>query len=184
MLSVESQHKIEELLLSTKLMTQGELEKAKNEALKVAKPLIAYIAEQQLISEEDLTRISAEASGVPYANLTQLMIPPEVSVLVPRETAETYMAVPFGMQQGRVAVAMLDPTNIQAVDFLGRKMNHAVTVYLASRASIDHVLGQFRNNVAADLTAAMDVADKSDGHTKIEAKGLRYFLQNGWLFPV
>ncbi len=170
MLSVESQHKIEELLLSTKLMTQGELEKAKNEALKVAKPLIAYIAEQQLISEEDLTRISAEASGVPYANLTQLMIPPEVSVLVPRETAETYMAVPFGMQQGRVAVAMLDPTNIQAVDFLGRKMNHAVTVYLASRASIDHVLGQFRNNVAADLTAAMDVADKSDGHTKIEAK--------------
>ena len=170
MLSVESQHKIEELLLSTKLMTQGELEKVKNEALKVAKPLIAYIAEQQLISEEDLTRISAEASGVPYANLTQLLIPAEVSILIPRETAETYMAVPFGMQQGRVAIAMLDPTNIQAVDFLGRKMNHAVTVYLASRASIDHVLGQFRNNVAADLTAAMDVADKSDDHLKIDSK--------------
>lgn len=181
MLSVESQHKIEELLLSTKLMTQEELEKVKNEALKVAKPLIAYIAEQELISEEDMTRISAEASGVPYANLTQLLIPSEISVLIPRETAETYMAVPFGMQQGRLAVAMLDPTNIQAVDFLSRKMNNTLMVYLASRASIDHVLGQFRNNVAADLTAAMDVADKSENHTKIEtknSKGIQNLVQD------
>jgi type IV pilus assembly protein PilB len=169
MLSVESQHKIEELLLSTKLITRGEMEKVKNEALKVAKPLIAYIAEQEIVSEEDLTRISAEASGVPYVNLTQLIIPAEVSVLIPRETAENYMAVPFGMQQGRLAVAMLDPTNIQAVDFLSRKMSHALTVYLSSRASIDHVLGQFHDNVAADLTAAMDVADKSEAHSKADA---------------
>src|SRR5674476_459352 len=166
MLSVESRHKIEELLLSTKLMTHGQMKKVKNDALKVSKTLIAYIAEQEIVSEEDLTRISAEASGVPYVNLTQLIVPGEVSVLIPRETAENYMAVPFGMQQGRLAVAMLDPTNIQAVDFLSRKMSHALTVYLASRASIDHVLGQFHDNVAAELTAAMDVADRSEAHPK------------------
>jgi type IV pilus assembly protein PilB len=159
MLSVEGQHKIEELLLSTKLLKKDQLEEAKVESLKESKPLISYIAEKELVGEEDLTRISAQAMGAPYANLTQLQVPDDIARLMARETAETYMAVPFGMQQGRLAVGMLDPTNIQAVDFLSRKTGHTLTVYLVSRASVDHVLGQIRSDVAADLATAMDVAD-------------------------
>jgi type IV pilus assembly protein PilB len=172
MLSVESQHKIEELLLEGKLLAPEDLEAAKLEALKQSKPLIAYIAEQNMVGEEDLTRISAEAMGVPYANLSNIAVGEDIIKLLPRETAETYMAVPFGMQQGRLAVGMLDPTNIQAVDFLSRKVGHTITVYLASRASIDHVLGQFRNDVAADVATALDVA-RVDDHPKVEKQDLK-----------
>lgn len=169
MLSVESQHKIEELLLEGKLLKAEDLETAKVDALKASKPLIAYIAEKNLVGEEDLTRISATAMGVPYANLNNLMVPEDIIKLLSKETAETYMAVPFGMQSGRLAVGMLDPTNIQAVDFLSRKVGHTITVYLASRASIDHVLAQFHNDVAADVADAIDIA-KVDDHPKVEAK--------------
>jgi type IV pilus assembly protein PilB len=168
-LSVDSQHKIEQLLLDGKLLSKEELETAKVDALKASKPLIAYIAEQNLVGEEDLTRVSAQAMGVPYVNLNAIMVPEEITKLLSKETAETYMAVPFGMQQGRLAVGMLDPTNIQAVDFLSRKVGHTITVYLASRASIDNVLGQFRNDVAADVASAIDVA-KVDDHPKVEKK--------------
>ncbi len=181
MLSVEGQHKIEELLLSLKLLTKDQLEDAKVAALKESKPLISYIAEKSLVEEEDLTRISAEAMGVPYANLTQLQVPEEIGRLLPRETGETYMAVPFGMQQGRLAVGMLDPTNIQAVDFLSRKTGHTLTVYLVSRASVDHVLGQFRSDVAADLAQSMDSTEKVDDHPQVEAKnpkGLQNLVQD------
>jgi type IV pilus assembly protein PilB len=169
MLSVESQHKIEELLLAGKLLKPEDLETAKVDALKASKPLIAYIAEKNLVGEEDLTRVSASAMGVPYANLNSITVPEDVIKLLVKETAETYMAVPFGMQGGRLAVAMLDPTNIQAVDFLSRKVGHTITVYLASRASIDHVLAQFHNDVAADVADAIDVA-KVDDHPRVESK--------------
>jgi type IV pilus assembly protein PilB len=169
MLSVESQHRIEELLLEGKLLTPEDLETAKLDALKASKPLIAYIAEKNLVGEEDLTRVSAQAMGVPYVNLNNITVTEDIIKLLPKETAQTYMAVPFGMQQGRLAVGMLDPTNIQAVDFLSRKMGHTVTVYLASRASIDNVLGQFRADVAADVATALDVA-KVDDHPKVEKK--------------
>ena len=169
MLSVESQHRIEELLLEGKLLAPEQLETAKVDALKASKPLIAYIAEKNLVGEEDLTRVSAKAMGVPYVNLNNLTVTEDITKLLPRETAETYMAVPFGMQGGRLAVGMLDPTNIQAVDFLSRKMGHTITTYLASRASIDHVLGMFHNDVAADVAASLDV-DKVDDHPKVESK--------------
>ncbi len=169
MLSVESQHKIEELLLEGKLLKSEDLETAKVDALKASKPLIAYIAEKNLVGEEDLTRISAQAMGVPYANLNAITVPDDITKLLPKETAETYMAVPFGMQQGRLAVGMLDPTNIQAVDFLSRKAGSNVTVYLTSRASIDHILGQFHSDVAADVASAIDIA-RVDDHPKVESK--------------
>jgi type IV pilus assembly protein PilB len=169
MLSVESQKKIEDLLLENKLLKPEDLETAKVDALKASKPLIAYIAEKNLVGEEDLTRVSAQAMGVPYVNLNTLNVPEDVLKLLSRETAETYMAVPFGMQQGRLAVGMLDPTNIQAVDFLSRKVGHTITVYLASRASIDHVLGMFHADIAADVAGAMDIA-KVDDHPKVETK--------------
>jgi type IV pilus assembly protein PilB len=169
MLSVESQLKIEELLLEGKLLKPEDLETAKVDALKASKPLIAYIAEKNLVGEEDLTRVSATAMGVPYVNLNSIQVPEDIIKLLPKETAETYMAVPFGMQSGRLAVGMLDPTNIQAVDFLSRKVGHTITVYLASRASIDHVLAQFHNDVAADVADAIDVA-KVDDHPKVESK--------------
>jgi type IV pilus assembly protein PilB len=172
MLSVESQKKIEELLLEGKLLKAEDLETAKVDALKASKPLIAWIAEKNLVAEEDLTRISAQAMGVPYANLNNITVTEDIIKLLPRETAETYMAVPFGMQQGRLAVGMLDPTNIQAVDFLSRKVGHTITVYLASRASIDHVLGMFHSDVAADVASAMDI-DSVDDHPKVEAKNAK-----------
>jgi type IV pilus assembly protein PilB len=172
MLSVESQHRIEELLLEGKLMSAADLEAVRLEALKQSKPLIAYIAEQNLVSEEDLTRVSAKAMGVPYVNLTNVTIGSDITQLLNKDTAETYMAAPFGLQQGRLAVGMLDPTNIQAVDFLSRKMGHTIAVYLASRASIDHILGQFRGDVEADVASAIDIA-KVDDHPKVEAKNAR-----------
>jgi type IV pilus assembly protein PilB len=181
MLSVESQHRIEELLLEGKLLKREDLETAKVDALKASKPLIAYIAEKNLVGEEDLTRVSAQAMGVPYVNLNNITVTDDIVKLLPKETAETYMAVPFGMQQGRLAVGMLDPTNIQAVDFLGRKMGHTITVYLASRASIDHVLAQFRSDVAADVASAIDVANNVDDHPRVESKnpkGLQNLVQD------
>ncbi len=180
MLSVESQHKIEELLLAGSLMSKSDLEAAKAEAQKVAKPLIAFIAEKGLIGEEDLTRISAQAMGVPYVNLTNVTVSEDIVKLLPRETAETYMAVPFGMQQDRLAVGMLDPTNIQAVDFLSRKVGRPIVTYLGSRGSIDHVLSQFRSDVAADVASAIDVA-RVDDHPQVEAKnpkGLENLVQD------
>ncbi|QQR52986.1 hypothetical protein IPG36_02680 [bacterium] len=157
------------MLLEGNYLLAEKLDAMRVEAEKAHKPLIAYIAEQGIVKEEDLTRLSAVAMGVPYVNLMNMTVPDEVTKMLPRSTAETYMAVPFGMQQGKLAVAMLDPTNIQAVDFLSRKVGSTVTVYLASRASIDRVLGQFHSDVAADVASAIDVA-RVDDHPRLQSK--------------
>jgi type IV pilus assembly protein PilB len=165
MLSVETQHKIEDILLKSKILDKPTLEKAKLDALQDDKPLLSYLVDQKMLSDEDLTRVSAEASGIQYVSLENTTVSDAILSLLPKDAAETYMAVPFGEMRGRLAVAMLDPTNIQAVDYLTRKMGRQLTVFLASRASIDRILSMYHVELGSEVKDAIsDVAADDKAH--------------------
>ncbi len=159
MLSVESQQKIQKLLVMGGYLTAEQLESAKVQAAQQNKPLLTMIAELKQVNDEDLTKVSAQASAVPYVNLTNISVPPLVLNLLPKEAAENYMAVPFGEMQGRLAIAMLDPGNVQAIDFLSRKIGRNLMAFMASRASIEAVLGQYQVDVSADVSEAIKSVD-------------------------
>jgi len=168
-LSVESQQRLEQLLIERQLLPKETLENARLAANHQNQQLIAYLQEQHLVGDEDLTKLTAEVSGVPYVNLATAHVPPEVMKSFPKSVAENYLAVPFGMMKGRLAVAMLDPSNVQAVDFLSRKTGSNLSVFAASRASIDKVLAIYPTDVSADVNEA--VSAQAEGEVRIESSG-------------
>ena len=162
MLSVENQQKIQKLLVMGGYLSAEQLESAKMQAAQQNKPLLAVIAELKLVDDEGLTKVSAQASAVPYVNLANINVPQSVLSLLPKEVAENYMAVPFGEMQGRLATAMLDPGNVQAVDFLSRKTGRNLMAFMASRPSIENVLAQYGADVSADVSEAIKSVDISN----------------------
>ncbi len=162
MLSTESQQKIQKMLLAGGLVSEEQLDTARARSAQESKPLLQVISEMKLVDEETLTRMSAQALANPYVNLTNIQIPAETLQLINKETATNYMAVPFGEMQGRLAVAMLDPSNVQAVDFLSRKIGRNVVAFMASRASIEAVLGQFHMDVSKDVNDAIRSSEQLD----------------------
>ncbi|HSH31882.1 MAG TPA: GspE/PulE family protein, partial [Candidatus Saccharimonadales bacterium] len=144
-------------------------------------PLVALLEERKLISPEELTKIQAQVSAVSYVNLANVPISGDILALLPKSLAENYKAVPFGMMQGRLAMAMLDPTNVQAVDFLSRKTGKTLTVYMASAASIDRVLAQYQSDVSGDVNAAIqsvNVTEERSEKAKPTAKTLQTLVQD------
>lgn len=148
-------------------LTAEQLESAKMQAAQQNKPLLAIIADMKLVNDEGLTKVSAQAAAVPYVNLASINVPQSALTFLPKEVAENYMAVPFGEMQGRLAIAMLDPGNVQAVDFLSRKTGRNLMAFMASRPSIENVLAQYGADVSADVSEAIKSVDISD---ELEAK--------------
>jgi type IV pilus assembly protein PilB len=64
--------------------------------------------------------------------------------------------------QNRLAVAMLDANNVQAVDYLANKINHPLKVYMASEEGIRHVLEQYRTNLEEGVSAAIETAQADE----------------------
>lgn len=157
-LTDENQKKLETLLVKDKLIKASELEKYRKEATRLGKPLIALLLEENVVSNEVLTKAIATVSSVPYVNLTNAQVDQSVLDLLSKDIAEHFMAVPLGEVQKRLAVAMLDANNVQAVDYLANKIGRPLKVYMASEEGIRHILEQYRTNLEEGVSAAVQTA--------------------------
>ncbi len=168
-LSATTQKQVEEDLVEQGLITDERLEELHAKAESLNSPILSLLVSEGAISEEDLTRTTAKIAKVPYVNLSDARIDPDVLQLLPQEISERYMAVPLGEMQHRLVVAMLDADNVQAADFLANKIGRPLKVYAASEVGIRRVLKQYSERLdnkmvdlkaTADAVASQDVEDK------------------------
>ena len=161
LLTVEMQDKLTTLLVEEGLVTQADIDAAKAEAAKETQPLMATMVKLEMVSDELLTHATAQVSGVPYVNLSNTLINEKILGLLPEEIAERFMAVPLAEVQNRLAVAMIDANNVQAVDFLANRINRPLKVFMASEVGIRHVLEQYKTDLSAVDAAAVESEDQA-----------------------
>jgi type IV pilus assembly protein PilB len=157
-LSATTVKQVEETLLSSGTLTTEQLAEAKKAAGQAKEPLISYLLKNTYITDEQLTKVNATITKMPYVNLSAAKVDPMVLKLLPQDIAERYMAVPLGEIQNRLVVAMLDADNVQAVDYLSNRIGRPLKVYVASEAGIRQILKQY----GARLDTQMDVALKDN----------------------
>lgn len=172
LLTNENQMQMESLLVSSGMISEEVLEQHRNLAKTKAVPLITELIESKTITNEQLTMVIAKVTNVPYVNLTEAFIDAKTLALLPREIAEHYMAIPLGVVQNRLAVAMLDANNIQAVDYLSKKIGRPIKIYMSSEEGIQHVLSQYQTDLSAGVDEAINSAetDRTDKKGKTSSK--------------
>ncbi|MDN5275304.1 MAG: putative type secretion system protein [Candidatus Saccharibacteria bacterium] len=154
LLTSDIQEKLITLLTEEGLVSGDVLRGAEDDAAKLNKPLMAVLTEQGVVDDELLTHAIAQVSGVPYVNLSNSLIDQDVLALLPEDIAERFMAVPLAEVQNRLAVAMIDANNVQAVDYLANRIQRPIKVLMASEAGVRHVLDQYRTDLSSVDEAA------------------------------
>lgn len=160
LLTNENQAQLEGLLVAGGILTEGVLEQHRAEAKKKGVPLITELIDSKSITNEQLTMVIAKVTNVPYVNLTSAYIDAKTLALLPRDIAEHYMAIPLGVVQNRLAIAMLDANNIQAVDYLSKKIGKPLRIYMASEEGIKQVLTQYQTDLHEGVEQAVTSAEK------------------------
>jgi type IV pilus assembly protein PilB len=150
---------VEEGLVSAQAITDAEVQ-----ATEQNKPLLVLLAEKGIADSELLTHAIAQVSGVPYVNLSNTVIDQSVLTLLPEDIAERFMAVPLAEVQNRLAVAMIDANNVQAVDYLASRIERPLKVFMASVAGVRHVLDQYRTDLSS-VDAAAEASEEESRDT-------------------
>ena len=169
LLTNDIQDRLAKLLVEEGLVQESKIELAIKEAGLNNQSLMSYMVEHKLLDNEILVHATSHVSGIPYVNLENTTIPQETLDLISVDIAERNMAVPIAEVQGRIAVAMLDATNIQAVDYLSSLIQRPLKVFMASQNSIKHVLDQYKT----DLSGVDALAENVDAQKQAEAESKR-----------
>src|SRR3954452_24983049 len=103
------------------------VEAAVVEAKASGRPTGQVLVQRGSITEDQLARIMAARFGMPFVDLTVFPVDRAAAALLPPEAARRYLAVPVALEpDGRLLVAMADPSDVLAIDDLRLVTEHGI----------------------------------------------------------
>ncbi len=141
---------------ATKISAEA-LQKLEAEAKKSGKPLQDLILKHELMTDEALTQLYAKEIDVPYIKLEPKAINRKTIMLIPERIARQYNAVLFAIKDGVSQLAMEDPDDVQAVDFIQKYIGDSFKLYIATKENIIAALDQYREGMSTELGKVIDV---------------------------
>src|SRR6202022_1495245 len=83
--------------------------------------LLKILTDREFVTDQDMVFSMGRCLNTPPINLAKLRVPEEILSIVPREMTKANRLVPIARLDGKLFVAMSDPTNVLAVDDLKRR---------------------------------------------------------------
>lgn len=147
---------LQKLLIKSGKADKAQLEALSEQAKADKKPLEELVLKNKLLDEKELTKLYAEEIEVPYVELNAREIKHDVLKLLPERIARQYSAVVFDVEKkGTKLIAMEDPDDIQAINFLQKQLGNDIKVHITTGSLLKAALDQYRDNISSELTKVM-----------------------------
>src|SRR3954449_9806646 len=145
-----------DLLVKEKVITPEQLSQASKVQKETNCRLGSALVKLGFLSDEDVTNFLSRQYGVPAINLSYFEIDASVVKLIPFETAKRYQILPLSRVGASLTIAMVDPTNVFAMDDIKFMTGFNIEPVVASESSILAGIDKAYNNTKEeDLEAVM-----------------------------
>ena len=139
-------------LIDGGIAEKKDLEAAQEESGKTGKKIEAILLEKKIISEDELIKLKAYILGVPFVNLDGEEVPQEVLKIIPEPIARRYSIVAFRKKGKDLEVAMIDPEDLQTIEFIKKKANLNILPRLTNPAGIASILKQYQKSIEQEFS--------------------------------
>src|SRR5271156_4433693 len=165
-----------DLLVKEKIITPEQLEQAVKTQKDGNTRLGAALVKLGFLSDEDVTNFLSRQYGVPAINLSYFEIDPSVVKLIPYETAKRYQILPLSRVGASLTIAMVDPTNVFAMDDIKFMTGFNIEPVVASESSIiegiDKAYGTSKEEELEQVMQSMNDAGEADVEVQNEEQQL------------
>lgn len=149
---------LETLLGRANLAKPEQIASLKQEAARLKLPLYEVVLTQNVTDEATLVKAFSAYADIPYIELEPQKIPPDALSLLPERVARQYNAVVFKIdEQGVRHLAMEDPDDVQAINFIQKQTGTNTRIYIATKDNILSALDAYRGDVNKELNEVIDV---------------------------
>ena len=166
-------HRLGDVLVKTGKITPQQLQQGLAFQKEKGGRIGSVLVKMGLLTEKELVEFLSQHFGVPAIDLARVDIDEGVIKVVPAEVARKYMILPVAKVGAKITLAMIDPTNVFAMDDIkfmtGYNVDPVVASESAIRLGIDKYYGSTHaielKKVMEDLTepqaeAALEVLDE------------------------
>jgi type IV pilus assembly protein PilB len=128
--------KLGEILLKENLITPDQLKQALDHQKVNGGRLGNSLVKLGFLNDDEVTAVLSRQYGVPSINLAYFEVDPSVTKLIPMDTASKYQVLPLSRVGSSLTLAMVDPTNVFAMDDIKFMTGFNIEPVVASEAAI------------------------------------------------
>jgi len=163
-----------DLLVKEKIITPEQLEQATKAQKEQNCRLGSALVKLGFLTDEDVTNFLSRQYGVPAINLSYFEIDPAVVKLIPFETAKRYQILPLSRVGASLTIAMVDPTNVFAMDDIKFMTGFNIEPVVASESSIlagiDKSYGGTKEKEEDLETVMQSMQDMNESDVELQAE--------------
>ncbi|OGZ08201.1 MAG: hypothetical protein A3C93_00950 [Candidatus Lloydbacteria bacterium RIFCSPHIGHO2_02_FULL_54_17] len=143
--------KLKKFILDSGLASRAEVAAAEKEAEKAGGSVGDVLVKGGKLSSDDLRRVQAYILGIPFVDLKVQKIDFDTLSLIPEPIARKHNVVAFRKTASGLEVAMLDVDDLEAIDFVRKKVGTRILTRLTDVESIKNVLLQYQKSLKAEF---------------------------------
>jgi twitching motility protein PilT len=167
-----SSRRLGEFLVSRRVLSRDVLDELLAREAAEGVHLSNLLVQDQLVSEPDLMAAVASELGVPYLDVTELSILPDVWGVVPEDLARRHLAIAVERRADGSVVVMEDPGDEQVVGALEQQLGALVLPAVAVRQELVRLIGQMYGPGDGQLDGAAEPGD-ADGTAVAGPEGVQ-----------
>ena len=165
--------RIADVLIEDGLLLPNQLEEAVAIQKKEGGRLLKILTDKQFVTDQDMAFSMGRCLNVSPVNLARLRVPEEIMGLIPREMAKANKIVPIARLNGKLFIAMADPTNVLAVDDVKRRVQLDVVPMIATERGVADALSGVHGGGTDMREVLRKVSDEAVDPANVEVQAIR-----------
>ena len=154
--------KLGQLLVSSNTIDEEQLKEALELQRKEGGRLGSNLVKLGYLTEEKLVAFLSKQYGVPAINLSDYKIDPSITKFMPQEVAHKYQILPVAKVGATLTIAMVDPSNVFAIDDVKFMTGYNVEPVVASESAVRAAIAEYYGQ-SDSLQSTMDSLKKQEG---------------------
>ncbi|MDO9573802.1 MAG: GspE/PulE family protein [Candidatus Contubernalis sp.] len=135
--------KLGNVLLEAGIVSQEQLDYALSLQKMSQDKLGKILIQCGFLSEQEFLEILEKQLDIPYVNLGEIEVSPEVATSIPFDLARRHQIIPIKKEECRLMLAMADPLNVVALDSVTMVTGLEVQPVIAGESDISNLIEQF-----------------------------------------
>ncbi|MGE5041359.1 MAG: GspE/PulE family protein [Candidatus Levyibacteriota bacterium] len=156
--AVKIEKTIVDVLFEERVLSREQHDRIQEDAAARNLPVDKLLLDNKLVNDEQYYEARAKLISIPYASVATLPFSPEALSFIPKAIAEKFKIIPFDVDKEKltISVAMADPLDFEAMNFIQQKSGLTVHPYQGIPAEIDEAIeNQYNIGLIGEVKQAL-----------------------------
>ncbi len=162
---------LKRFIVDSNIITEEQFNKALQKSVETDQKIEDVLVSEGLINKIDMSKIKALVLKTPFIDLRRKIVPPEILKIIPEPIARNNSVVAYRKTGKNLEVAMLNPEDLRTIEFIKKKTNLKIIPLLTTPDGIKNILRQYQKTLKAEFGDIISEDDNKKIKSIIEKTG-------------